>query len=86
MNASEIIKLLDILIGGTEAVGDSATDKKVEENLMKLIDVTNWCIDGIAQSAETRHKPEYSMREIGERAFSALDEIRNWLQERIEAD
>ena len=42
MNHEEIIKLLGILIGGTEAVGDSAVDHQVEANLKTLIDVTNW--------------------------------------------
>ena len=41
MNDKEIIKLLEILIGTTEAVGDSAVDDKVESNLTTLIDVAN---------------------------------------------
>lgn len=86
MDSKEIIKLLEILIGGTEAVGDSSVDGKVEKNLMKLIDITNWCLDGVAQSSETRHRFEHSMRNIGERAFSAMDEWKTWLQERIDAD
>lgn len=86
MNAKEIIKLIDILIGGTEAVGDSAVDRTVEENLKKLIDITNWCLDGIANSATTRHRHEGSMRVIGERAFSTMCEYHEWLQEQIEAD
>ena len=52
LNSNEIINLLEILIGQTEAVGDSAQDDKIEENLMTLIDVTNWCLDGIMQSSE----------------------------------
>ena len=56
MNDKEIIKLLDILIGTTEAVGDSAVDDKVESNLKTLIDVANWCMDGVSQSASTRQE------------------------------
>ena len=44
----EITKLLETLIGGTTAVGDSAVDHEIEENLKKLIDVINWCFDGLA--------------------------------------
>jgi len=84
MTAYEIIKVLENLIGGTEAVGDSAIDHKVEENLKTLIDVTNWCIDGINQSSCTRHRYEGSMSDVGERAFSAMVELRDWLTERIE--
>ena len=86
MNDREIVKLLEILIGTTEAVGDSAVDDKIESNLKTLIDVANWCMDGVSQSASTRHRPEYSMRKVGERAFSALCEWEEWLKERIHAD
>ena len=86
MNDKEIIKLLEILIGNTEAVGDSAVDKKIESNLKTLIDVANWCMDSVSQSASTRHRTECSMREVGERAFSALCEWEEWLKERIRID
>lgn len=83
MNEHEIIKLLDNLIGPVEAYGDSAVDEKILKNLKTLIDVTNWCIDGVAQASETRHRPEYSMRAVGETAFSAMCEWQLWLTERI---
>ena len=84
LDSGEIIKLLDNLIGGTEAVGDSWADEKIEKNLMTLIDVANWCIDGVAQSSETKNRTESSMRRIGERAFGALLEWKEWLTERSE--
>lgn len=84
LDSGEIIKLLDNLIGGTEAVGDSWADEKIEKNLMTLIDVTNWCIDGVAQSSETKNRFELSMRRIGERAFGALLDWKEWLAERSE--
>lgn len=86
MDENEIIKLLGILIGETEAVGDSAIDKKIEANLKTLIGVTCWCLDGIHQSSWTRHRFEGSMRDIGERAFASLVEFRDWLNEVIEQD
>lgn len=84
LDSGEIIKLLDNLIGGTEAVGDSWADEKIEKNLMTLIDVANWCIDGVAQSSETKNRTESSMRRIGERAFGALLEWKEWLTKRSE--
>ena len=86
MNDKEIIKLLEILIGNTEAVGDSAVDDKIDSNLKTLIDIANWCMDGVSQSASTRHRPEYSMRKVGERAFSALCEWEEWLKEQTQAE
>ena len=82
LDSGEIIKLLENLIGRTEAVGDTLTDERIEDNLMTLIDVANWCIDGVAQSSETKNRTESSMRRIGERAFGALLEWKEWLTER----
>lgn len=81
LDSNEIIKLLEILIGETEAVGDSAQDKEIEKNLMTLIDVTNWCLDGIMQSAETRDRIEYSMRIVGTRAYGAMLDYKKWFDE-----
>ena len=83
LSSNEIIKLLENLIGQTEAVGDSAQDKKIEENLMTLIDVTNWCLDGIMQSSETCDKVEYSMHLVGWRAKCALTDYMERLKERV---
>ena len=86
MTSQEIIKLLDLLVGNTEAVGDDSADRRIEDRLKVLIDVTNWCLDGVLYSSATRHNLEKSMRDIGERAFFAMCEWREWLDERITGD
>jgi hypothetical protein len=86
LNSGEIIKVLDNLIGETTAVGDFVTDTVIDYNLRNLIDITNWCLDGIAQSAVTRHSFNNSMRQIGERAFSALVEYRDFANSIVEPD
>ena len=80
LTENEIIKLLDNLIGPTEAYGDSAVDEKILSTLKTLIDVTNWCLDGVKQSAGTLHRPEDSMRRIGATAMSALLEWEEWIR------
>ena len=82
--SQEITKLLEKLIGGTTAIGDSAIDHDIEENLKTLIDVVNWCLDGVADSADTRHNYQGTMRDIGERAFSAMCEWQEWLKAQID--
>ena len=62
-------------------VGETNEDEKIEQNLMTLIDVTNWCLDGIYQSSETMGRPEYSMNKIGFRAKGALLDYKKWLDE-----
>ena len=84
LTSQEIIKVLDNLIGGTEAVGDSWADEKIMLNLKTLIDVTNWCLDGVNQSSGTMGRSEGSMHNIGWTANCALDEWRVWLNELLE--
>lgn len=77
---SEITKLLDVLIGKTEAVGETNEDKRRLDNLKTLIDVTNWCLDGLEFAiASGRDRPEYSMAEISFTAQCALDEYGRWI-------
>ena len=78
--ASEITKLLDVLIGKTEAVGETNEDECRLDNLKTLIDVTNWCLDGLEFAmASGRGRPEYSMAKIGHTAQCALDEYGRWI-------
>lgn len=85
-NSSENIYIVDKLIGPTTAVGDSASDEIIDNNLRNLIDLVNWALDGIADSAKTRHRFEASMRNTGERAFSALCEWKDWIDATINLD
>ena len=81
LDSQEIIKVLDNLIGSVEAVGETNTDNKRLERLKVLIDVTNWCLDGVQFASETCGRPEHSMHEIGWTAACALDEWQKWLEE-----
>lgn len=86
MTSQEIIRLLDILIGNTNATGDSDADIAVKGNVAQLIDITNWCLDGLLWSAKTRHNVEASMRDIGETAFSAICDYADWCRRAIDED
>ena len=80
-NYDEIIKILNALIGMTEPTADSALDEKVEENLKVLIDVANWCLDGMYYSARHRKSEYGSARAIGERAYAAMLDWKGWLKD-----
>lgn len=81
LNSTEIINLLENLIGPIKAIGDSAIDAEIMKNLKTLIGVIDWCLDAVRQSACTRRRPEHSMRVIGETANAALNEWQEWLIE-----
>lgn len=67
------------MLGPTEPVADSAMDHDIEENVMALIDVVDWCLDGMYDAARHRHSQYGSQRNIGERAYAAMLEWKEWL-------
>lgn len=82
IESKEIIKVLDILIGKTEATGSQLEDSYRLDNLKVLIDVTNWCMDGLQYAMGSgQGRFEVSVREIGYTAQSALDEYRSWIDD-----
>ena len=81
MTCQEICKLLDIVIGPTEPVADSAIDIEREENLKTLIDIGNWVLYELYYAAQHRKEPYYSSSNVGERAYGAMLEWKNWLAE-----
>ena len=82
---NEILKLLDALIGKTEAVGETNEDKRRLDNLKTLINVTNWCLDGLEFAmASGWGRPEYSMAKISYTAQHALNEYGKWIAEVLE--
>ena len=79
LESKEIIKLLEILIGDTEAYGETNHDEKALENLKTLIDVTNWCLDGIYTNQQKKDY-EYSVCKARITAESCLLEYLEWLK------
>ena len=80
LKSNEITKVLDVLIGEVEAVGETIADERRLDNLKTLIDVTNWCLDGLEFAMESgQGRVEWSMQEISYKAQGALDEYRTWL-------
>jgi hypothetical protein len=80
----EICKVLDILVGETEPIADSAVDAIREENLKTLISVGNWVLWGMMYAAEHRKDLYRSSMDVGERAYAALLEWKDWIAEKEE--
>lgn len=81
----EITKLLDVMIGETDAVGETNEDNRRLDNLKTLIDITNWCLDGLQFAMASGYgRPEWSMAEISYTAQYALDEYGKWIAEVLE--
>lgn len=84
LSNSEICNLNEILIGGTEPIGETYYDQEVENNLMRLIDLGDWVLDGLYYAALYHNRTEYSMKQVGERAKAAMMEWRDWLSCKLE--
>lgn len=84
LKSSEITKLLDALIGRVEPIGETYFDEKAFENLQTLIDVTNWCLEWVANARDYINHVESSMNKVGFTAQCAMQEWAKWLKERSE--
>ena len=80
LTSDEIIRLLEVLIGSTAAVGETNMDNEIMENLKTLIDVGDYCLDKLYLASTTCGRPEASMHEIGWTARCVMDEWKNWLE------
>lgn len=82
LNKEEISKVMDILIGEVDAVGETYEDIKRLENLDALIFLTDRCLDKIAFAARTSTRTEASMRRIGREALKYLAESAEWFNQK----
>ena len=80
---TEIIKVLDKMIGCTEPQGDSALDSNVNENLQILFGVADWCLDSVFQAAEHRKSYAYSEKYAGDMAYREMVDWKERLEEKV---
>lgn len=81
---TEIIKLLDKLIGCTEPQGDYEIDERVIANLQILFGIADWCLDGVFQAAEHRKSYAHSEKDIGDMAYKEMADWKRWLAAKLE--
>ena len=72
LSGSEIIRVVDELIGATEAYGDSCIDHDRLNNQHKLEELAEWVIAELCRNTKYTSRHEYSMKEIGEDARKFL--------------
>ena len=84
LSSDEIVKILNIVIGTTEACGMHSVDKDILENVQVLAEVTDTLVGWLMLSAETFDSSAMSEREIGEAAMFALTGIKDWIDEWME--
>lgn len=84
MTSNEMIRIIDSLIGPTEPLGAIELDEERLQNLKNLIDITNWCLDGILRSAEYKYSCADLVSKNGALAFATMFEYKTWFEEKLE--
>lgn len=82
LTSNEIIKLLDALVGSTEPIGETNYDLEVVDNLQKVVDICDWCLDRVVIARTYLGRPELSMHQIGYKAQCIMQEWEEWLAEK----
>lgn len=72
LSGSEIIRVVDALIGATEAYGDTYVDHDRMNNQKKLKELAEHLINRLWGNTKYTKRPEYSMKEIGNDACEFL--------------
>ena len=72
LSGSEIIRVVDCMIGATEPYGSSHIDHDRLNNQKKLEELAEWVIAGLCRNTKYTSRYEYSMKEIGEDAREFL--------------
>lgn len=68
LSGSEIIRVVDCMIGATEAYGDSYIDHDRLNNQKKLEELAKHILDRIYENVHFSYRVEHSMKKIGEDA------------------
>lgn len=78
LSEEEICKVVDLLIGDVESVGDSRIDRDRMINLKRLTFLIDHCLDRVNSAAEHSTSQEGSVRGIGRYALRYLAESAEW--------
>lgn len=80
LNGTEICKVLEVLVGNTQAQGETTADDKAFDRLQVLEQVTDWCLEGFNYECSNAYKSEWSMARSGKEAIKYLKETKEWIE------
>lgn len=83
MEKETLLKVVSELIGYTEPYGDSNIDKVRFENQEKIIELVMNGIEDLINNAAYKDRPEYSMAQIGGRAYETLEELHKVIEDSL---
>lgn len=84
MKSEVILEVMSRLVGYTEPYGDTNVDKIRYDNQENLIDIVINGVEDLIHNSKYRDRSEYSIGEIGNRAYEALEELYDMIKEVVE--
>ena len=77
------LEVVPELVGYTEPHGDTNVDEVRYENQEKIIELVVSGIEDLINNAAYKDRPEYSMAQIGVRAYDALEELHKVIEDNL---
>lgn len=84
MEITTFLDVIERLVGKVEPVGDSAIDSERYYNLVFVIEILYWAINTLSDLSKYKISPYYSEKEIGERSYSELFTVAEYLNENLQ--
>jgi len=83
MTKETLMEVVSELIGYTEPYGDSNIDKVRYDNQEKIIELVMNGIEDLINNSAYKDKLEYSMAQIGGRAYETLEKLHKIIEENL---
>lgn len=83
MKKETLLEVVSELVGYTEPYGDSRIDETRYENQEKIIELVMNGAEDLINNAEYRTRNEYSMAQIGGRAYEVLKQLHRLIEESL---
>ena len=84
MKSETLLEVVSELVGYIEPYGDTGIDEMRYENQEKIIDLVTNGIESLIENSKYRHRAEYSMMIIGNKAYESLKELYQMIEYAIE--
>lgn len=83
MKKETLLEVVSELVGYTEPYGDTNVDKVRYENQEKIIELVMNGIEDLINNATYKDRQEYSMAQIGGRAYETLEKLHRLIEDAI---
>ena len=83
MKKETLLEVVYELIGYTEPYGDSNVNEVRYKNQEKIIELVVNGVEDLINNAAYKDRPEYSMAQIGGRAYEILEELHKVIEDNL---